>query len=172
MIHNNPRHQSCILGYLPHHHKTHHQSKNHMNNLEFRKKYCFYFCIKGKIFVKLTQGVVTNLKSRISSIEICFKMKPYLMAWGDDLVRWEWISTKFAYLVRWLRSTIIDCEWIPARISSKVSLTNLKFFNNVANVIYLQIRLSILGSTSKWMIIISTTSPWDLWMSQVQSMLL
>ena len=36
MTHNNPRHQSCILGYLSHHHKTHHQSKNHLNKLEVK----------------------------------------------------------------------------------------------------------------------------------------
>ena len=120
-------------------------------------------------FEKLTQGVVTNLKSRISSMPTCFKMKQQLMVWGDDLIRWECISTKFTNLVRWLRSTIMDCEWIQARISSKVRLTNLKYFNNLAIVIYLQIWRLKSGWTSKCEIVISITSPRDLWMSQVQS---
>ena len=47
MIHNNPRHQSCILGYLFHHHNTHHQSKNHMNKLEFKIDTAFIFVSKG-----------------------------------------------------------------------------------------------------------------------------
>ena len=38
MIHSNLRHQSCILGYLSHHHKTHHQSTIHVYNLELVSK--------------------------------------------------------------------------------------------------------------------------------------
>ena len=121
-------------------------------------------------FVKLTQGVVTNLKSRINSRPVCFKMKQQLMIWRDDLIRWGWISTKFTNLVRWFRSTIIDFEWIPTRITGKISLTNLKYFNNLPIVIYLHIWRTGSGETSKYKIIISTTSPWDLWISQVQSM--
>ena len=128
-----------------------------------------FFCIKRNWFVKLTQGVVTNLKSRKSSLNTSLKMKQQLTAWGDDLIRWEWISTKSTNLVRRLRSTIIDCEWIITRISSKVSLTDLKYLYNVANLIYLQIWWLTSGWTSKCKIVISITSPSNLWMSQVQS---
>ena len=130
--------------------------------------YCFYFCIRENWLVKLTHGVVTNLKSRKRSTPICFKMKKKLMAWGDDLIRWECISTKSTNLVRWFRSTIMDCEKIITRISSKGSLSNLTCFNNLEIVIYLQWRLKS-GWTSKCNIVISITCPWDLWMSQVQS---
>ena len=40
-----------------------------------QNKYYFYFCIKRNSFAKLTQGIVANLKSRISSSYICFKME-------------------------------------------------------------------------------------------------
>ena len=43
MIHNNPRHQNCILDYLSHHHNTHHQSMIHVNNLEFKINTAFIF---------------------------------------------------------------------------------------------------------------------------------
>ena len=94
----------------------------------------FNFCIRENWLVKLTQGFVTNLKSRKKrSTRICFKMKKKLMAWGDYLIRWERISTKSTNLVRWLRFTIMDCEWIPTRITGKIRLTNLKFSQQSTN---------------------------------------
>ena len=87
MIHNNPRHQSCILGYLSHHHKTHHQSKKHLSNLEF----------------KISTAFILHQKSNSAGLQ-----NSRCLFLGTSQVT----GLYFSYLRSWLKSLSCICKLV------------------------------------------------------------
>ena len=78
-------------------------------------EYSFYFCIKRNLFVKLTQGFVTNLKSWISSILECpksLKMFKLDLTWSSRS-DWTWTWPDLNLLKQ-------NLTWLELEVSSQV----------------------------------------------------